>query len=444
MKKYSKELETTSIVHLHTCEGSTDGAAKISDYMDCFKNKDIEYATVSDHGSLDAILQFYKSCKKSGIIPGIGVEFYLNDKRDEDKKGKEANEDNTNPEDAKNNHLMAVAKNENGIKNIIQINNEAIQNGFYRKPRSCTDVLFEMGDDLLISSACIAGVPSRLILRKEYDKAKEWLSRYKERFEDDFYIELQFNRVPEQKIANKYLIEFAKELDIKLIVGQDCHYTDDGNNIIRIIKMLDKRKENFKNIEKEGGLPDYLKWMSEETLFVKTNEDFIEKSAEWGFDIPQKTLIEALINNHEWKHKTDLHWNLNVKHYNKFTNFPDEFETADDYFDHLVMSRFKEYVKKGYIPAGEVNEYADRLASETEMLKDKKYVDYFLETNQSIDDIIEITDDPLSIGVGRGSSAGSLTAFVLGITKIDSIKHKLIFERFLSEARSIEILSVDI
>ena len=446
-KLYSTELETTSLIHCHN-DFSADGCSTTESYIEKAVSNNIGFIGLTNHGTLDGIIDFYKMCKKKNVVPGVGIELYLNDGREKKKNADgdgDTDDGNLNPDDNVNNHLLAVAKTEKGIQSLIKINNEATLNGFHGKPRTTTKVLFEMGDDLLVSSACLAGVASRFIMAKKFDEAKRWLSQYKERFRDDFYIELQINQVADQKIVNNYLLKFGKELGIKTILSLDCHYADEGDNVLRIIKLLDKRKTTLKDLEDEGGLPDYLKWISEETLYMKTANEIIDNAKKYGYDIPQNVLIESLINNHEWKHKCEnINWQLNKKHYNKFTDYPSEFENSNEYFESLLQEKFKLFVKSGYIPKEKVKTYAERLAYETDMLIRKEYVDYLLETQRTITDIVNILGDEKHVSVGRGSAAGSLAAYLLSITKIDPIKNDLIFERFLSEARSNQIMDIEI
>jgi len=443
-KLYSEELQETTCIHLHS-DNSPDGCAAIETYIEKAKENNITAINLSEHGSLDNIVNAYKSCKKANIVPLIGLEAYLNEKRNKTEEGEDGDEGNLNPDDAKNNHLVLCAKTDEGIQSLIRINNEAVMNGFKGKPRTTTKVLFDLAEDLIVSSACLAGVPARFIALKKFDEAKNWLAQYKERFKDDFYIELQINQVSLQKQVNEYLLKFAKELKIKTICAQDCHYADKGDNVLRIIKLLDKRKTTLKDLEEEGGLPDYLKWISEETLYMKTANEIIDDAKKYGYNIPQNVLIESLINNHEWKHKCEnINWQLNKKHYNKFTDYPSQFESSNEYFESLLQEKFKLFVKNGYIPKDKVKVYAERLTYETDMLIRKEYVDYLLETQRTISDIIGILGDEKHVSVGRGSAAGSLAAYLLSITKIDPIKNDLIFERFLSEARSNQIMDIDV
>lgn len=461
-KKLSVELEHTSLIHLHTDLGSPgDGAGKISDYIQMFKDAGVDYATLTDHGSVDALLQFYKACKKAGVVPGLGCEFYLNDNRDVDMKKKVVSEEersrkellkekrdekdeDDNPDDMRNNHLICVAKNENGIKSIIRINNEAVMHGFKGKPRTTTEKFFEMADDVIVSTACLAGIPARLIMAGRLDEAKRKLSEWKERFKDDFYIELQINEMKEQDDVNTKLLEMAKELKIKPIIAQDCHYVDEGDDFLQLIKMLNRTRRTLKDIE--NGIPEGMWVFTARELFVKTNDSLISAAKRLNCNIPQKVLIDCMINNHEWKYKTRVHWDLSAKHYNKFQP-PAGFESSVDYFVHLLKEGFRDYKEKGYLPApGHTEqEYIEQLQFEMNMLIEKDFVDYLLETKQSMDDVVErLGGSRLHLGPGRGSVNASLCAFLIGITKIDPIRHRLLFFRFLSESRSNEVLDIEI
>lgn len=444
MKNYSKELETTTLLHLHTDHGSIDSVGKISDYMNKFKEYGVDYAMCSDHGATEGLYSFYKSAKKAGITPGLGCEFYLYNDRDKEGKGsiKDKDTDDIDPDDMKNNHLIGVAKNESGLTNVIKINNEAIINGFYRKPRTTEQVIFEMGDDIMFTTACLAGFPARLIARDKFDECKRRLSMWKERFGEDFYIELQINEVEEQHKANHHLIKFGKELGIKTVIAQDCHYVDKGDDFVQLLKMMGKASKSLRDFE--NGKPKDVWVFTSNDLYVKTNKDILETAKRFGYEIEQKDLIQSLINNHEFKYKTNIHWDLSVKRYNKYTP-PEGYESSVEYFDFLLKQKLKEYIEKGYIPRDQLNVYAERMAMESEILINKGYIDYLLETREAIEIVInKLGGDRTNLGVGRGSACASLCVFLLGITKIDPIKHDLLFFRFLSDARSSEILDIDI
>lgn len=441
--KLTKELDTTSLIHLHTDIGSVgDGAGTINNYMERFKDKGVVYATLTDHGDLSGILGFYMASKKAGINPGIGCEVYLNDNRDAEKGHKDANKEDDNPDDFKNNHLILVAKNAQGVKNIIKINNEAVMNGFYRKPRTTTEKIFEMaGDDVLVSTGCLAGFPARMIMANRVPELKKRLALWKERFGDDLYIELQFNELQEQKQITPVLIKLSKELKIPLIVAQDCHYVDEGENFLQLIKSMKRDKKQLKDLEK--GIPDGLWIFDAKELFVKSNYDVVKTAKQFNYDIEQNLVIDALVQNHEWHHKCNTHWDLSVKHYNKYQP-PKEFKTAKQYFNHLIVESLKNFVEKKYIPKEKISDYTERVKYESKILIDKGYVDYLLETKKSIDELVETIGSETHVGIGRGSASASLCAYLLGIHKIDPIKHDLLFDRFLSEARSNEMIDIDL
>lgn len=460
-KLLSKELETQSIIHLHTDIGSVgDGAGKIPDYMKKFSEIGVEYATITDHGDLSGILEFYTSCKKNGINPGIGCEFYLNDKRDSDsskirgkktrkkiKDSSDVNEEDgdddeyNSPDDFKNSHLIVVAKNFNGIQSIIKLNNEAVLNGFYMKPRTTTEKVFELlGNDVLVSSACLAGFPARMIMNNEIDRLKKTLSKWKERFGEDFYLELQFNELEEQHVVNKELMKLGKELGIKTIVAQDCHYVQSDDHFLQMLKTLNRAKLQLSDLE--DGIPKNMWIFNAIELYVKSGKEIIDTAKKFNYDITQNEIIQSLINNKEWHHKSNTYWDLSVKHYNEFKP-PKGFKSSEEYFIHIVTNEFKNFIDKGYIPKDKKKEYGERIKYEINILIKKGYVDYLLETKEAIDTVVEKIGNRSHIGVGRGSASASLCAYLLGIHKVDPIKHDLLFDRFLSEARSNEMIDID-
>lgn len=405
-------------LHVHTEYSLLDGAIKIDELVKKARDYDMPAVAITDHGNMYGALEFYEKAKSYGIKPIIGCEIYLTPHR----IGEQALEfkRSKDEEDDRNYHLVLLAMNLEGYKNLMKIVSTAHLEGFYYKPCIDKDHLAMWSEGLIALSSCLKGEVARNILKNRLDKAHEAVFQYVEIFgKENFYIELQANGLLEQYQVNEELIRLAKSLGIKIVATNDCHYLDKSHaRAHEILLCIQTNKTIFD--EKR------MKFQTDE-LYFKSPEEMVRSFRH----VPQ-----ALENTLEIAERCKLEIPLGVP---IFPEFPLESgETAEARFEKLVReglsrrwqqikTRFSESERKSKFLA-----YEGRLEKEIAVIKKTGFAPYFLIV---ADFIGYAKSEGIPVGPGRGSAAGSLAAYALGITDIDPIEHGLLFERFLNEER---------
>ena len=404
-------------LHVHTEYSLLDGANRIQVLPKRIKELGMDSVAITDHGVMFGAVEFYKACKKEGVKPIIGCEVYVAPRTRFDK---EANIDN------KYNHLILLAKNNNGYKNLTKLVSLGFTEGYYYKPRIDLEILEKYHEDLICTSACIAGVIPQEILKNNVVKAIELVKYYKNLFKDDFYLEIQHNGLKEQQIVNQKLIEISRELNVPLVATNDAHYLNREDAYAHEILLCIQTGKRMSDL-------DRMKFQTDE-FYIKSSEEMYEAF---------KSIPEALENTQKIVEKCNVEFEFGVT---KLPNYevPKEYKTHYDYFYKLcidgIQRRYgveekdkvedKEYVvlEKKAVP----KEIMDRLEYEMSVIKKMGYVDYFL----IVWDFINYAKSvKIPVGPGRGSGAGSIAAYAMEITDIDPIKYNLIFERFLNPER---------
>lgn len=389
-------------IHLHTEFSLLDGMIRVSELVNYAKENELPAIAITDHGVMYSTIEFYEKAKEAGINPLIGCEFYVHD-------GDIHQKDNThNP----CYHLVIIAKNSQGYKNLIKLVSTAWCEGFYYKPRINFELLKQYHEGLICSSACLGGEVLKHLANGEYEKAKETAKRYQDLFGEDYYIELQDHGLEEQKRTNPLLIKLAKELGIKMIITNDSHYlkkedADAQDSLLCLQTNADKSDPNrfhFPNNE----------------FYVKSKEE-MRQAFSWMDDA---TFEECVKNTEEIANKCDIEIELGnapLPHY----DVPEGY-TNETYLEKIVMDG----LKKRY---GEINEeLKERVNYELGVICKMGFAAYFLIT---WDFIHYAKTHGIPVGPGRGSAAGSVVAYALEITDLDPIRHHLLFERFLNEER---------
>lgn len=389
-------------IHLHTEFSLLDGMIRVSELVNYAKENELPAVAITDHGVMYSAIEFYEKAKEAGINPLIGCEFYVHD-------GDIHQKDNThNP----CYHLVIIAKNSQGYKNLIKLVSTAWCEGFYYKPRINFELLKQYHEGLICSSACLGGEVLKHLANGEYEKAKETAKRYQDLFGDDYYIELQDHGLEEQKRTNPLLIKLAKELGIKMIITNDSHYlkkedADAQDSLLCLQTNADKSDPNrfhFPNNE----------------FYVKSKEE-MRQAFSWMDDA---TFEECVKNTEEIANKCDIEIELGnapLPHY----DVPEGY-TNETYLEKIVMDG----LKKRY---SEINEeLKERVNYELGVICKMGFAAYFLIT---WDFIHYAKTHGIPVGPGRGSAAGSVVAYALEITDLDPIRHHLLFERFLNEER---------
>jgi len=403
-------------LHLHTQYSILDGATKISELMEVASDLEMPAVAITDHGNMFGAKEFHNAARAKGIKPIIGVEAYV---------ARRSMAENTSKDDRSGDHLILLAKNYTGYRNLVKLVSLAWTEGFYYKPRIDKELLKEYNDGLIATSACIAGEIPSAILNNDMSTAEEVIKEYRDIFGDDFYLEIQRHQTGDPVYDNDTLerqnrvIEAYKELTkktgIKIVATNDVHFlkAEDAEAHDRLICL---------NTGKELDDPDRLRYTKQE--YFKTEDQMRELFHDY---------IEAVNNTIEIANKVE---DYELDHEPIMPEFPipDEFETKDDYLRHLTYIGAKERW-------GELNgELKERLDFELDTIKKMGYPGYFL----IVQDFLRAAREMgVSVGPGRGSAAGSAVAYALRITDIDPIKYKLLFERFLNPDR-ISMPDIDI
>ncbi len=395
-----------SFVHLHnhTHYSLLDGLTKIDEMVKYAKEQGSPAIAITDHGTMYGVIEFYEKCKKEGIKPIIGVETYLAP------RGRMFKE---TVEDRANHHLLLLAKNNQGYKNLIKLVSAAHLEGFYYKPRIDWELLEKYHDGLIGCTACMGGEIPHLIEAGQMEKAKKRILEYNELFgQDNFYLEIQDHPELEgQDFLNKTLIAFSQELNVPLVATNDVHYfRKDDAEAQDILLCL----QNKKKVEDE----DRMNMMGTD-FSLRSNEEMIAAFK----DIP-----EAAANTIKIAEMCNVEIALGQVLL-PFFPVPDGFDGIS-YLEHLAHEGCRKRYGKIYEEMDKVRK--ERLDYEISVIKKMGWPSYFL----IVADFINwAKDSGIIVGPGRGSGAGSLVCYLLGITNIDPIVHDLLFERFLNPER---------
>ena len=387
-------------LHIHSEYSLLDGANRIKELPKVAKELGMDAIAITDHGVMYGAIEFYKACKEEGIKPIIGCEVYVAPRTRFDK---ESGIDN------KYNHLILLAKNNNGYKNLSKLVSIGFTEGYYYKPRIDLETLEKYHEDLICCSACLAGSVPQAILNGDMEKAEETAMWYKNLFGEDYYLEIQTNTLKEQSLVNQKLVELSRKLDIPLVATNDAHYT---------------RKEDAYNHEVLLCIQTGKKMSDVDRMRFATDDFYIKSPEEVKEFFPN--LPEALENTVKIAEKCNVEFEFG---HTILPNYevPKEFPTHYDYFKKLcddgIKIRYGENIPK---------EILERMEYEISVIKKMGYVDYFL----IVWDFINwAKSQGIPVGPGRGSGAGSIVAYAIGITDIDPIKYNLLFERFLNPER---------
>lgn len=396
-------------LHLHTEYSLLDGVGKIDDYLEKAKSLGMKSIAITDHGNMFGAMEMYKKAIKNGIKPIIGIEIYLSEFFMEEKKRRIF-------------HLILLAKDEVGYKNLIKISSEAYINGFYYKPRIDKEYLRTHSKGLICLSACMQGEISRRILDSEEEKnIEEAINSYIEIFgKDDFYIEIQGNGIEEQKELNKKLSFYAKKFNLKLVATNDTHYVNKGDHTLQDIMICIQT----------GALVSDEKRMKIQTteLYFKNRDEMLESIG--------NEYIEAIDNTEEIANKCNLFIDFGSFKF-PFYEIPKNFNSIEDYLKKLVYDGVQERYSSGM-----TENILERLEYELSVINKMGYAGYFVVV---WDFINYAKKNNIPIGPGRGSAAGSIVSYALKITDLDPLKYNLIFERFLNPERiSMPDIDIDI
>ena len=387
-------------LHTHTEYSLLDGSNKIKEYVSRVKELGMDSAAITDHGVMYGVIDFYRAAREAGINPILGCEVYV-------APGSRFDREIGSGED-RYYHLVLLAENNQGYSNLMKIVSKGFVDGYYYKPRIDLELLEQYHEGIIALSACLAGEVARYLSRGMYEDAKVAALRYQDIFgKGNFFLELQDHGIPLQRTVNQQLFRLHKETGIDLVATNDVHYTtaeDADPHDILLCLQTGKKLADEDRMRYEGG-----------QYYVKSPEEMAKL-------FPYA--LEALENTHKIAERCHVEIEFGVTKLPKY-DVPEGY-TSWEYLNKLCFDGLKRCYQTV------TPQLKERLEYELDTIKNMGYVDYFL----IVWDFIKYArDNDIMVGPGRGSAAGSLVAYTLGITQLDPIRYELLFERFLNPER---------
>ncbi len=397
-------------LHLHTQFSLLDGAIRFDRLFDLAKTYGMNSCAITDHGNMFGVVDFYFEALKAGIKPIIGFEAYIAPKSRFDQK-KVRGEDNAY-------HVVLLAMNNQGYKNLLKLTSLAHTEGFYYVPRIDKEILRQYNEGLICLTACLKGEIPNAILKQDETRVKKLVDEYISIFDDRLYFELQDNGIEEQKAINEGLISLSQYYGVPIVATNDCHY----------LKQEEAKAHDLLLCIQTG------KTINDKDRLSFKSDQFYFKSSE-EIDMAFSRYPEALANTVKIAEMCNVTIDTGTYHFPEFK--PPENLPLNDYFEKLSKKGFDERLPRiralyDSFDEGLFEQYKARLGYELDVIKKTGFAGYFL----IVADFINYAKlQGIPVGPGRGSAAGSLIAYCLGITDIDPIRYDLIFERFLNPER---------
>lgn len=386
-------------LHVHTEYSLLDGACRINKIAAAAKQKGFDSLAITDHGVMYGVIDFYRACKKEGIKPIIGCEVYVAPKSRLDKT---AGYDRYY-------HMVLLCENLTGYQNLIKLVSKGFTEGFYSKPRIDDELLEEYHEGLICLSACLAGEIPRLLSAGNYKEAEDKAKYYRDLFgSDNFFIELQDHGIDEQRRILPSLEKIAKEIGVGMVATNDCHYIEKEDSKIHSVLLCIQTNRTLDD-------PDRMEFQTEE-FYMKTEQEMSEL-----FDKYEG----AIENTHIIAQRCNVEFEFGVRKLPHF-DVPNNEDHLEFFRRQCYSGLYRHY---GLNPDQSL---IDRLEYEINTISKMGFVDYYLIVN---DFVQYAKSNNIPVGPGRGSGAGSLCAYCIGITAIDPIKYNLLFERFLNPER---------
>ncbi len=412
-------------LHVHTHYSLFDGIATPQEYVDRAVSVGMTSISITDHGSLSGHREMYRAAKAAGIKPILGVEGYIcKDRFDHEEK------DKTDLLNLNYNHLIILAKNKVGLENLNKLNELAWTEGFFKKPRMDWSILEQYKEGLVITSGCLSGFLCKAIEADNLAVAKEHIKWAKDTFGDDYYIEVMPHNPAE---VNKMLLDLADEFGIKPVITPDCHHADKSQRDIQELKLILNSYSNktekdvtFAGTQKYDNLMDKLDYlygadrqMSFKDFEIHLLSDEEMRNAMLAQGIDREDMYQNSKDIADQIEDYEIQDNLDL--------LPAQYVNPDQELYELAIEGL---TKRGLHTN---QEYLDRLDEELSVIKDKKFGPYFLVVRNMIN---WAKKEDIMVGPGRGSAAGSLLCYALGITDVDPIQHGLLFFRFINPERN--------
>lgn len=410
-------------LHCHSQYSLMDGLCSPAELMGAAKDLGQTAISITDHGTLSGHREMQKAAREMGLKPILGVEAYISETDRFDRRAVKDRDDNTQVF----NHIILLAKDQAGLKNLQKLSEIAWTEGFYRKPRIDMEVLGEYGDGLIVLSGCMNGLIAKAVEKENITAARTTTSWFKSRFGDDFYMEIQPHNPPELNYA---LLDLADDFGVKPVVTLDCHYarpeqrqTEEALLILSTSPTKDRdaefsRSRKMEMMERFNYLyPDRPISFEEIDVFIKSRGDVRTAMLEQG--IEREDIYDNTLNIADQIGEYEYHENLKL--------LP---EPKVDPVDRLVTLCNQGLKRRGH---ADDEKYQKRLKMEIDIISKKDFAPYFLVVS---DMITWAKKNDILVGPGRGSAAGSLVCYTLGITEVDPIKYDLLFARFINEERN--------
>ena len=389
-------------LHLHSQYSLLDGSIKFDELVERAENHSMPAVAVTDHGNLFGAYEFFEKAKAKGVKPIIGCELYVTPTLKLEK-----------PSDGKNYHLTVLCMNERGYRNLSRLVTRGYFEGFYRRPRVDHEMLSEHNEGLIVLSGCMSSELSQAIFKKDLKEQIKIASTYKEIFGDRYYLEVQAIGLEEQRRVNRGLRKIGERLGIKLAATNDCHF---------LTREDYKSHDTLLCIQTGSMVADQkrMRFQSDD-FYVKTREEMARDMK--GFE-------NALEESVRISERCDFEFKNDGYRFPEYV--PPEGKSLDEFIREISGKNLERILRKNEIPEEAHEIYRQRLHSELDTICKMGFSAYFLVVS---DFIFHAKKNDIPVGPGRGSAAGSLVAYALGITAIDPIRHKLIFERFLNPER---------
>lgn len=393
------EIQFPGHLHVHTEYSPLDGLAKIDELAAKAKALGQTFIAITDHGSSSGLFECAEISKKHGIKILLGEEFYYE-----------------NPEGLKLGHLILIAKNRQGLRNLFKLQSMAYDN-FYYKPRINIEMLKEYGEGLICTTACIANQVGQYILKDEICLALNHIFELKQIFQDDLYIEMQSSTNEDVIKVNKKLEELCKHHNLQSIITNDVHYVNKEDYNIHEVLLC---------IQQKGKMNSPKRWKFEHNDYWLKSGKEMEQYLDY---LDEETIKNSYINLQAISDKCEDELDMEYGNY-----LPKFCETKEEEDTHLSSMVWDEYLKGKIFKRGEQNdEFKNDLLKELKVISDTGYSGYFLIVQEYIG---WARENGILVGDGRGSGAGCKVAYTIGITEVNPQKHDLLFERFLSIGRS--------
>ncbi|HHW95405.1 MAG TPA: DNA polymerase III subunit alpha [Mogibacterium sp.] len=398
-------------LHLHTEYSLLDGMSRISELPEYVKSLGMNSVAITDHGQMFGVIDFYKSCKKAGVKPIIGCEVYVAARTLYDKEiGKDRN----------SGHLILLAENQTGYKNLVKMVSKSYTDGFYFRPRVDKDLMRQHSEGIICLSGCLAGDVSRLLLNNDYDAAKKEALEYLDIFgKNNFFLEIQNHLLTEDEKVIPGLKRLSKDIKVPLVATNDSHY----------IRREDAKSQDILMCVQTQTCVD-----DENRMRFENDEFYIKSEGEMRELFPD--IPDAIDRTQEIADRCNVEFTFGEYHLPEYE--PPEGMSCERYLRKLCYDGLVRRYGDSAMDSG--SEYRQRLENELSVIENMGYVEYFL----IVWDFIDFAKrSGIVVGPGRGSAAGSIVAYSLDITEIDPIKYNLIFERFLNPER-ISMPDIDI